>query len=109
MRLCILGGMEWHEYVRQVVGTDRQVVVAQKTGIDQTTISRWLRPSGDAGRISSQNVAKFARGYSIPVLQAFVVAGFLTAEEAGIEGKPFDLGDVATDQLMTELRRRLPS
>lgn len=99
--------MMWHEYVQQVVGTDRQTDVAQKTGIDQTTISRWLRASGEAGRVSSQNVAKFARGYGLPVIQAFVVAGFLTAEEADMKGEPFDLGRVDTDQLMTELRRRV--
>lgn len=100
--------MEWSDYVRRVVGTDRQTEVARKTGIDQTTISRWLRPSeGGSTRISSQNVARFARGYGIPVLDAFVAAGFLTAEEAGIKGKPIDIALVDSADLIAELQRRI--
>lgn len=109
MPTCILWGMDWSTYVRQVVGGDRQTEVARKTGIDQTTISRWLRPSEDgAARISSQNVARFARGYGVPVLQAFVVAGFLSAEEADLKGEPLDLGKIDSEALIAELQRRLP-
>lgn len=102
--------MDWSTYVRQVVGHDRQTEVARKTGIDQTTISRWLRPSeGTPTRISSQNVARFARGYGLSVLEAFVVAGFLSPEEAGMQGKPLDIEQVDSDVLIAELQRRLPS
>lgn len=102
--------MQWSEYVRRVVGRDKQTDVARKTGIDQTTISRWLNPSqrGPAARISSQNVARFARGYGRPVLEAFVVAGFLTADEAGMTtAEPTDLGQVADADLIAELQRRV--
>lgn len=101
--------MDWSSYVRQVVGTDRQTDVARKTGIDQTTISRWLNPTA-AGttRISSQSVARFARGYDVPVLQAFVAAGFLTPEEAGMEAHPpLNLAEVPADVLAAELHDRL--
>ena len=63
----------------QVVGDDQQNVVAQRTGVDQATISRWKK-SDQPGR--ADNVAALARAYGRPVLEAFVAAGFLTAEEA---------------------------
>lgn len=99
--------MDWSTYVKHVVGDDRQTEVARRTGIDQTTISRWLRPGSDAARISSQNVAKFARGYDRPVLEAFVVAGFLTADEADLKGQPLELAQVNSAELIAELQRRI--
>lgn len=102
------GLMEWSTYVRRVIGNDKQVDVARKTGIDQTTISRWLNPERGAARISSQSVAAFARGYERPVLEAFVVAGFLTEREAGIvPNPPPPLEGVPSDELIAELHRRV--
>lgn len=102
--------MEWSTYVRRVIGTDKQVDVARKTGVDQTTISRWLNPERGAARISSQSVAAFARGYDRPVLEAFVVAGFLTEREAGITPTPPPpLESVPSPELVKELTRRLSS
>lgn len=99
--------MQWSDWVRQVIGDDRQVEVARKTGIDQTTISRWLNPEeGTTRRISSQNVAAFARGYGHSVLFAFVVAGFLTEEEAGVQIVEPALAEVPEEQLLVELLRR---
>jgi transcriptional regulator with XRE-family HTH domain len=108
--------MDWIDYVRKVVGNDRQIDVARKTGIDQTTVSRWLAGGTGPQRISSQSVAKFARGYNRPVLEAFVVAGFLTAEEAGTPPPaPLDLennldealDEVGHEALLRALQRRL--
>lgn len=100
--------MEWREYVEQVVGTDRQIDVARKTGVDQTTISRWLNPRENSIRLSSQAVAAFARGYGVPVLQAFVVAGFLTKDEASMSEADLvpDLPSVPAEALAAELNRR---
>lgn len=100
----------WRDYVTRVIGEDRQVDVAQRTGIDQTTISRWLshRPNEAPPRISPQSAAAFARGYGRPVLEAFVIAGFMTTEEAGItEPLTFDLSTVSNRDLAAEIRRRL--
>lgn len=100
--------MEWRLYIQQVIGSDRQIDVARKTGVDQTTISRWLSAEQDAPRLSSQAVAAFARGYGRPVLEAFVVAGFLTPEEAGMPVDPVvDLTKVEVGDLVAELNRRL--
>ncbi len=100
--------MEWHEYVAKVIGTDRQVEAARKTGIDQTTISRWLSADTSSMRRTSQSVRSFALGYGRPVLEAFVVAGFLTPSEAGMKTQPLmDLTDVDAQDLLRELNRRL--
>lgn len=100
-------GMQWIEYVRRVIGDDRQVDVARKTGIDQTTISRWLSSEGtETKRISSQSVAAFARGYGLPVLEAFVIAGFLTEEEAGVQVVEAQLDTIPAETLLSELLRR---
>lgn len=101
--------LDWRTYVRQVIGDDRQSEVARKTGVDQTTVSRWL--AGDVSgtrRISSQSVAAFARGYGRPVLEAFVIAGFLTAEEADYKAPSvLDLSVVDSKALVQELARRI--
>jgi transcriptional regulator with XRE-family HTH domain len=107
--------MSWGDYVAKVIGADRQSDVARKTGIDQTTISRWLsRSPRSERRISSQSVAAFARGYGRPVLEAFVAAEFLSPEEAGLKIDPktlvvTDLTKVDADDLVKELRRRMSS
>lgn len=72
--------MTWWTYVEAHAQGDRQVEIATKVGVDQTMVSRWK-----AGKTSPQPepVAAFARAYGRPVLEAFVAAGFLSAEEAG--------------------------
>lgn len=101
--------MNWSKYVKQTIGNDRQVDVARKTGIDQTTISRWLNPDeSTTRRISSAAVSAFARGYNRPVLEAFVVAGFLTSAEAGVTVvETTNLADIPSDELIAEINRRL--
>lgn len=103
--------MDWTTYVRRVVGTDTQTQVAAKTGINQTTISRWLNPDAAEGRrLSSQAVAAFARGYDRKVVEAFVVAGFLTPAEANMTtSEPVDLSEVPRDELLAEIQRRMSS
>lgn len=104
--------MRWGEYVRRIIGNDRQIDVAQKTGIDQTTISRWLAEEreGVTRRISSQSVAAFARGYGVSTLEAFVAAGFLTEQEAGVRPRRLPpLQQATKDELIAELDRRLSS
>lgn len=97
----------WTQYVRYwIEDGERQVDVADRTGIDQTTISRWLQ--GETRSITSQSVARFARGYGRPIIEAFVAAGFLTAAEAGL--KTSDMPDwqrITDQQLLDELQRRM--
>lgn len=73
--------MTWPEYVRRVSRGDNQVAIEARTSIDQGTVSRWLRGKTTP---SPAQAAKFAQSYEGNVLEAFVEAGFLTPEEAGI-------------------------
>jgi transcriptional regulator with XRE-family HTH domain len=85
MHACVtvvrIVGMTWPEYVRRVSRGDNQVAIEARTSIDQGTVSRWLRGKTTP---SPAQAAKFAQSYDGNVLEAFVAAGFLTAEEAGI-------------------------
>jgi transcriptional regulator with XRE-family HTH domain len=97
----------WLDYVLAVIpeGT-RQVDIARASGIDQTTVSRWM--NGESRSITPASVAKFARAYDRPVLEAFVEAGFLSEKEAGIRVRAApNLAKISSDALMRELARRL--
>ena len=73
--------MTWPEYVRRLSRGDNQVTIEARTSIDQGTVSRWLNGKTTP---SPAQAAKFAQSYDGNVLEAFVAAGFLTAEEAGV-------------------------
>ena len=74
----------WQKYV-QIVGEDSsdmtQTAIGERTGIAQSTISRWLR--GTKLPTEAAQVAKFAQSYKRNPLEAFVAAGMLTEAEAG--------------------------
>jgi transcriptional regulator with XRE-family HTH domain len=78
---------QWSVYFQRVTKGSNQNVVAERTGLDQATISRWLR-QGRPGRPGL--VAQFARAYpeETTVLEAFVAAGFLREGERGDETQP---------------------
>jgi transcriptional regulator with XRE-family HTH domain len=82
-----------------------QVEIAATAGIDQTGVSRWL--SGrSVPRIES--VIRFARNLDRSPIEALVAAGYLTAEEAGVDPElEVSVRDLATDDLLAELRRRV--
>lgn len=97
----------WSAYVARTCGDDQGKDFQAKTGIDGSTLSRWKR--GDTGGgLRVDKVAAFARGYKVPVLEAFVEAGFLTAKEAKSRpvGRP-DLGAITNDELVELVRQRL--
>lgn len=77
---CGERSQSWASYVKSVIGDSKQAVVAQRTGLDQATISRWLK-HGRPGRPT--RVAQFARSYPdvTTVMEAFVAAGFMTEHE----------------------------
>ncbi len=103
----------WWDYVQQVSGGASQVDIAKKVDISSATVSRW-KTNDAAG--DPAPVAAFARAYGHPVLEAFVAAGFLTEEEAGVTRVqlPNDLSRRSPDdirmeieRLVDELRRRI--
>lgn len=97
--------MSWQEYVRRTIGADQQKEAAEKAGLDQSAISRWLK-TGTPGR--AESVAAFARAYKRPVLEAFVAAGYMTSAEAKERpaAKP-SLDSLSDDQLVAEIQTRL--
>lgn len=99
----------WRAYVRQVVGDDRNAEVSRRTGIDQGTISKWLKPDRPPPAVTPPLVRAFALGYGRPVLEAFTHAGFLFEEETGISTEPLgvDWTQVSDAELLAEVRRRI--
>lgn len=88
----------------QTSATESPKAMQIQTGIDAPHFSKWK-----AGQIPGAAIAaKFARAYDKPVLEAFVEAGFLTAEEA--KQRPTaapSLSSLSDDQLVDEIRERL--
>jgi transcriptional regulator with XRE-family HTH domain len=97
--------VSWESFVRETIGTDQQKRAAEKSGLDQSAISRWLK-TGKPG--TAENVAAFARGYKRPVLEAFIAAGFITEREAKVRpaGKP-DFSLLTNDELLELVRARM--
>lgn len=97
--------MNWSEYVRSHVGPDINRVVSQKVDVTEPTVSRWKK--GTQG-VDATAAARFARAYNRPVLEAFVAAGFLTAEEA--RARPSAAPDytrLTNDELLDLVRSRM--
>lgn len=92
--------------MQRTSGRAPQKEIAERSGVDPTTISRWKRPEGGT---RPENVAAFARAYGRPVLEAFVAAGYLTAEEAEgrIRVSVVDPGAWSDEQLVEALTVRL--
>ena len=100
------GVSAWGEYVRRHARGLTQTQVAEKTGLAQTAISRWLRDDLDLPR--AEFVVRFARGFNENPVEALVVAGYITAEEAGaatVVKTP--LSEFTEGEMLDELRRRV--
>jgi transcriptional regulator with XRE-family HTH domain len=98
-----VSGMTWWKYVLKTSGEASQVEIAQRVGISPASISRWKESAP-----KPENVAAFARAYNRPVLEAFVAAGFLSADEAKERpaGRP-TLDSFTTAELLDEVTKRV--
>lgn len=95
--------MKWIDYVNKTAAGATQSAIGYKIGVSAATISRWAtfapRP---------ENVASFARAYGRPVLEAFIAAGFLTAEEANEQPESVpQLSALSGKDLIREIEKRL--
>jgi len=99
-----LADMPWWTYVERTARGDTQAKVADRIGVTSPSVGRWAKGSLP----DPSTAADFARAYGRPVLEAFVAAGFLTAEEA--KQRPSQRHSIATyndDELLAEVRRRM--
>lgn len=74
----------WALYVARlgdVMGKPSQREIAELAGVNQTTVSRWLK--GEKIPTDAAQVAAFAQRCGRNPLEAFVAAGFISEEEAG--------------------------
>ena len=98
--------MSWWKYVQQVAGADSNSpkAMSAQTQIDSPHFSKWKTGPPPGAKLAAQ----FARGYRRPVLEAFVAAGFLTAEEAKERpaGQP-DYTKLSNDELLELVRARM--
>lgn len=96
--------MSWWGYVERVTGNATNADIANKIGVTGPSIGRWKSGSHpDPG-----TAATLARAYDRPVLEAFIAAGFLTAEEA--QARPtleYDITRLDDDDLLKEVERRM--
>lgn len=75
--------MEWSTYIRrlgQVAGDSTQAEIADRTGMGQETISRWLRGKGQPA--DTAVLVAVADAYRRPRVEPFVVLGLLSAGDA---------------------------
>ena len=99
--------LTWWQYVVTVTGNAAQKDVADASGIDQSSISRWQR-----GVITprAEAVVALARAYGRSPVEALVAAGYLSSDEVGVVELTTLTGDltaVSIDSLLNELRRRV--
>ncbi|MDQ0377911.1 helix-turn-helix domain-containing protein [Amycolatopsis thermophila] len=96
----------WSSYVQTLLdergwsGVDFE----KHSGISRTRLVDWRKGSVPSPDI----VRKVAETAGKPVIQAYVAAGYLTAEEAHQRAAaPIDLSRLTDDQLLAEIRRRM--
>lgn len=103
-RMTDLGS--WSEYVQMYSQGDKQGVIAEKIGVESSTIGRWLK--GQTKRPDASQVIDFARAYGRSPIEALIHATYVQADEAGqaieIAGSMRDVSDKA---LLDELAGRL--
>lgn len=75
----------WSRYVRRTSDNASGSEIEKSTGIGQSTVSRWFT---NGTLPTPAHAAKFAQAYEANVLEAFVAAGFLTEDEAGMPPRP---------------------
>lgn len=94
----------WADYTRRITSGATQAEIAARTGIEQSSISRW-RQGRNTPR--AELVVAFARSYERNPVEALIVAGYLDRNEVGgVIELETSLSAVSTGQLLDELRRR---
>lgn len=94
----------WADYTRRITAGATQAEIAARTGIEQSSISRWRQ---GRNTLRAELVVAFARSYDRNPVEALIVAGYLDRNEVGgVIELETSLSAVSTDQLLDELSRR---
>lgn len=98
--------MNWSEYVAACAQGRRQSDLALLIGVDQSTISRWLK--GKGGRPTAENAMELARHSGDSPIVGLLAAGLLREDEIeGVVRVSDGLSANGSDALLVELGRRL--
>lgn len=90
----------------RTMGDDDQQTAAAKSGVNASTVSRWLKYE-DAGR-RAESVISFARAYAVSPLKALVEAGLLEPAEARMRPAAApDFTQLTNDELLELVRARM--
>lgn len=96
----------WGEYIKKYSQGDPQGVIADKMGVDTSTVGRWLK--GSNGQPKAEKAINFARHYGRSPIEALIHAGYIERDEVGqaieIAGSMHEVSDAA---LVEELSGRL--
>jgi transcriptional regulator with XRE-family HTH domain len=93
----------WGDYVRRVTAGLSQKDISERTGLDPSAISRWLRSLNEP---RAEKAVAFARQMGASPIEALVAAGYITRSEAGATIRT-PISDYTEVELLDELKRRV--
>jgi hypothetical protein len=95
----------WSRYIEATSGGALNTVIAAKVNVDPATLGRWRTGAVAPG---PRQVVDYARAYGLSPIGALIAAGYLTAEEVGIEVTipSSSLSDYSTGALAEEVASR---
>ncbi|MBF4625506.1 hypothetical protein [Clavibacter sp. VKM Ac-2872] len=91
-------------FLRSYTYGDSDRVMARKVGMTNTTLGRQLQSS-----VPVTTVVRLCRVYGIPMLDAFVAAGYITEMEADVIGRQRGIRQASDRELAEEMLRRVGS
>lgn len=95
-------GERTKKWLDQVIGTDSNRAAAEKAGIEQSSLlSRRKRMD-----VPAEDIIKIARAYDQPVVEALVITGVLTSDEAMESNVRSNLASASDLNLAKEIMRR---
>lgn len=69
--------VSWWNYVMEISANASHSEIARKVGVSQPSVTQWRKSAPKAA-----SVRAFATAYDVPVIRAYIAAGYLTEDEA---------------------------
>lgn len=98
-----MGVENWSEYVRRITRGYTQAQIADRAGVAESNVGRWLR--GQRGRPLPDSVLALAKAFDRPPVEALIAAGWVTAEDVTMPART-PLSVYSLSDLLDEVRRR---